>query len=53
MKKKQEEQEQSGKKLSLRKVKIMTIGNMKTVRGGNAGADGNDDPLPSPLRITY
>ncbi|MCT3745946.1 hypothetical protein J8N07_22140 [Chryseobacterium arthrosphaerae] len=50
MKKKQE---QSEKKLSLRKVKIMTIGNMKTVRGGNAGADGNDDPLPSPLRITY
>lgn len=50
MKKKQE---QSEKKLSLRKVKIMTIGNMKTVRGGDAGVDGNDDPLPSPLRITY
>ena len=50
MKKKQE---QLGKKLSLKKVKIMTIGNMKTVRGGDDGAGGNDDPLPSPLRITY
>ena len=35
------------KKTISKKVKIMTIGNMKTVRGGDAGADGNDDPSKS------
>lgn len=50
---KKKKQKQSEKKLSLKKIKIMTIGNMKTVRGGDAEGAGNDDPLPSPLRITY
>lgn len=37
------------KKLSLNKVRLMKISDMKTINGGNAMLlDGNDDPVTKP-----
>lgn len=54
--KKQDKQE---KKLSLKKVQIMKINDMRIINGGdsyNYGAGincGDDEPLPTPLRHTF
>lgn len=54
--KKQDKQE---KKLSLKKVQIMKINDMRMINGGDsyhygAGINcGDDEPLPTPLRHTF
>ncbi|GEN67684.1 hypothetical protein [Chryseobacterium rhizosphaerae] len=44
------------KKLSLKKLQIMKINDMKTVNGGNQALNyigDDDDQTPTPLRHTY
>ncbi|PIF43657.1 hypothetical protein CLU96_0568 [Chryseobacterium sp. 52] len=48
--KKQNKQE---KKLSLKKMQIMKIHDMKIISGGSRGNDGCDEPLPTPLKHTF
>lgn len=50
--KKQDKQE---KKLSLKKMQIMKVNDMRIINGGaSAGVNcGGDEPLPTPLRHTF